>query len=124
MNTTKTLDPVREYYDSWKDGIEAYDESRVRAILAPDLVFEGPTGARRVGAEAFLKGLLDFIRLRRSVRMVEQLPAAGAAAALYECEMGPENTPMRFAEFFKVEGGKITELRLLFDASQYRTLTP
>lgn len=122
MSTTRTLEPVREYYDSWKDGIEAYDEARVRAILSPDLAFEGPAGVRRIGAEPFLKGLLDFVRLRRSVRIVQQLHSGNAAAVIYDCDMGMHRTPMRFAEFFTVADGKITELRLLFDASQYRAL--
>ena len=117
------MDPVREYYDSWKDGIESYDEGRVRAILAPDLVFLGPGGPERIGAEPFLKGLRDFIVLRRSVRMLQELHVGDAAAAIYECDMGADLVPMRFAEFFKIAGGKIAELRLIFDATQYRALT-
>lgn len=41
---------VQDYYDTLKDGMASFDEDRLRRILAPDLVFEGPIAGRHVGA--------------------------------------------------------------------------
>lgn len=43
-------------------------------------------------------------------------------AVLYDCELTRPAGTHRFAEFFRVEDGRITELRLLFDATEYRKL--
>jgi hypothetical protein len=59
-----------------------------------------------------------FIETMRSLNMVHQLYAGNTAATLYDAEM-PGGT-VRFAEFFRVEDGKIQTLRLVYDATEYR----
>ena len=39
---TSTAQIVQAYYDILTGGIAAYDPARLRALLATDLVFEGP----------------------------------------------------------------------------------
>lgn len=109
---------VRGYYDILKDGKASFDEERLRAILAPDLAFEGPIAGHRVGAEAFIKGVFGFAATMTSLAMVQQLHVGDEAATLYDAEM-PGGT-VRFAEFFRVADGRIQSLRLLFDATEYR----
>jgi len=46
--------------------------------------------------------------------------AGDLAAVLYEAEM--PGGSMRFAEFFRVEHGRIASIKLLYDAAQYRAL--
>ncbi len=109
---------VQDYYDTLKDGMASFDEDRLRRILAPDLVFEGPIAGRHVGAEAFIKGVAGFAETMRGLTMLQQLNAGNAAATLYDAEM-PGGT-VRFAEFFQTADGKIQSLRLLYDAHEYR----
>jgi len=113
-------DPVRAYYDSWKDGIDAFDEAGLRAALAPDLDFEGTLAGHRVGAEGFVRGVLGFVRLLRGFRVADEVSDDGGAAVLYDCELGPERETLRFAEFFTVAGGRITRLRLHYDGTAFR----
>lgn len=50
--------------------------------------------------------------------MLNRVCAGDLAAALYDARM-PGGT-VRFAEFFRVNVGKIQSLRLLYDATEYR----
>ena len=109
---------VSAYYDILKDGMASFDEGRLRAILAPDLAFEGPIAGNVVGAERFITGVSGFAGTMRGLTMVHQVRAGDEAAALYDAEM-PGGT-VRFAEFFQVAEGRIQSLRLLYDASEYR----
>ncbi|MGH9106703.1 MAG: nuclear transport factor 2 family protein [Acidimicrobiales bacterium] len=114
--TTEQL--VATYYDTLKDGMASFDGDRLRAILAPELAFEGPIAGKRVGAEAFIKGVAGFAETMKHLTMLHQLHESNEAAALYDAEM-PGGT-VRFAEFFAVADGKIGSLRLLYDATEYR----
>jgi ketosteroid isomerase-like protein len=119
IDTNDTAGPVvRAYYDILKEGTASFDEERLRAILASDLVFEGPIAGHVVGAERFIKGVSGFVETMRSLNMLHQLHAKDMAAALYDAEM-PGGT-VRFAEFLQIEDGKIHSLRLLYDATEYR----
>lgn len=109
-----TSELVREYYDTLKE----FDPERLRAILAPDLVFEGPIAGRRVGAEGFVRGASGFAQAMRGLDMLHVLDAGDEAAALYDAEL-PGGT-VRFAEFFSLAGARIATLRLLYDAAEYR----
>ncbi len=98
MDTTGEL--LETYYDTLKEGMASFNEGRrLRAILAPDLVFEGPIAGRVVGAERFIKGVLGFVETMQSLHMLHQLRAGDEAATLYDAEM-PGGT-VRFAEFFR-----------------------
>jgi ketosteroid isomerase-like protein len=122
MNDAQTAELVQAYYDSWKEGIESFDEARLRRILAPDLHFEGPISGSRDDAEPFLLGLADFVRSVQSYQPLQQVAAGDQASALYDCALSPSGGTMRFAEFFRVRDGRIQELRLLYDPNEFRRL--
>ncbi|HEY7063186.1 MAG TPA: nuclear transport factor 2 family protein [Chloroflexota bacterium] len=113
---------VQAYYDSWKGGMATYDEARLRSVLAPDLHFEGPIAGMRDGLEPFVVGLAGFVRALRACQMVQQVYTGDEAAALYDCELGAAGGTLRFAEFIRVQNGKIQEIRLLYDPSEFRRL--
>lgn len=114
--TTSTV--VQRYYAVLSPGTAVFDPAELRAILAPDLDFEGPIAGHRVGAEGFIKGVCGFAETVRGLDMVQQLCDGDQAAALYDAEL--PGGSVRFAEFFRVSEGKIRSLRLLYDAAQYR----
>jgi ketosteroid isomerase-like protein len=117
---TMTRDIVQAYYDILKTGAAAFDQAALRAILVPDLLFEGPIAGRRVGAEGFVQGVSGFVAVARNLTPVQEVISADEAAVLYDADL-PGGT-LRFAEFFAVTDGRIQSLRLLFDAAQYRAL--
>ena len=123
MATVKTeaAELVDAYYASWEQGIAAFDEARLASILADDLDFEGSIAGRRRGAAGFIGGLRRFVEgLRSPIRVVARVDGPAGAAVLYDADV--PGGAMRFGEFFEVAGGRITALRLLYDAGQYRAL--
>ena len=109
---------VHVYYDLLQGGAASFDEDRLRAILAPDLAFEGPIAGHRVGAEMFIRGVAGFAQTMRHLTMLQMLDAVDETAALYDADM-PGGT-VRFAEFFQATDGTLRSLRVLFDPAAYR----
>jgi hypothetical protein len=111
---------VRAYYDAWQNGMGSFDEGRLRELLAPDFVYEGPIAGRRVGPEPFLIGLGRFVSTLKSMRMLQQLQVGDESAAVYDCDLTSPAGTFRFAEFLRVQNGKIQEIKLVFDATRFR----
>jgi len=112
---------VRGYYDSWQNGIATFDNERLSDILAEDLDFEGSIAGKRRGAAGFLVGLQRFVEvLKAPIHFQHQVEAGDLAAVLYEAEL--PGGSMRFAEFLRVDGGRIASINLLYDPAQYRAL--
>jgi hypothetical protein len=107
------MDIIDTYYEILGD----FDPERLRAILAPDLTFEGSIMGRRTGAEPFIAGAADFAAAARAITMLQREPTA----ALYDAEL-PGGT-VRFAEFFEVADGRIRTLRLHYDAAAFKAAT-
>jgi len=120
MTTEKTLELVRAYYDSWKGLPGHCDESSLRRVLHPRLQFESPV-SKHDSSEAFLPGLTRFNGTVRARHMLQMFGSGDEAAAIYDCELTAPVDSLRCAEIFRVEGGCICSIRLVFDASAYRT---
>lgn len=115
-HTTTAQRVVGDYYDILAgDGL---DRDALRAILAPDLLFEGPVAGQRVGAEAFVTGVAGFVETCESLDFTQQMFTDDGAAAVYDARM--PGGQVRFAEFFEVRGDRIHALRLMFDPTDYR----
>ena len=118
---TETAELIDAYYDSWRTGIGSFDQTRVGAILAEDLDFEGPIAGKRTGAAGFIGGLRRFVEgLQAPISLLQRVGSGDEAAVLYDADL-PEGR-MRFAEFFVIDGGRIRAIKLLYDATQYRAL--
>jgi hypothetical protein len=104
------MDIIDTYYELLDD----FDAERLRAILAPDLDFEGSIMGRRSGAEPFIAGAAAFAAAAGSITMLQREPTA----ALYDAEL-PGGT-VRFAEFFEVADGRIRALRLHYDVAAFQ----
>jgi hypothetical protein len=125
MTTDNTRALVQVYYDCWKQGAGAYDQTRLRKLIAPKLEFASPI-TPRADAEAFFVGLGRFIKTLKSLHGLQLIAAGDEAAALYDCELiesAPVRT-LRCAEFFQISGERIQTIRLVFDASEYRKPRP
>ena len=112
---------VDAYYGSWRSGIASFDGTRLGAILAEDLDFEGPIAGKRRGAAGFIGGLTRFVEgLQAPISVIQQVETGEGAAVLYDASL-PEGS-MRFAEFFEVAVGRIQAIKLVYDAAQYRAV--
>ncbi len=113
---------VDAYYACWIHGLEAFDEARLREILAPGLVFNGTLAGHRIGAEGFLKGVAGVAAVVRSFTQVQRVEQGNEVAVVYDCELIRPAGVCRFAEFFRVEGGRIQSINLVYDGTEWRKL--
>ncbi len=118
--TRAATSTIETYYEILQAGPEGFDPEKLRSILAADLVFEGPIAGHRVGAEPFCKGVVGFVTALERLEMRQLLVMPDQAAALYDAEL--PGGSCRFAEFFELDAGVITTLRLLFDPKRYLEL--
>ena len=117
-----TVATVHAYYDTFRHGGARFDAERLLELLAPEVLFEAPLVGRRVGAPALVPGVERFAKSVTSFLLIQELCTGNEMAVLYDCGLTRPAGTHRFAEFFRVENGRITELRLLFDATEYRKL--
>ena len=62
--------------------------------------------------------------MRMLVEGPGRLPAEPDARHLYECDLSALAGTFRFAEFFRVRGGRVKLLRLVFDATEFKKRLP
>jgi hypothetical protein len=121
LTATKTAELIDAYYDSWRNGVSSFEETRLGPLLFDRLDFEGPIAGKRQGAAGFVGGLRRFVEgLQAPIRVVQRVDSAGQSAVLYDADL-PGGT-MRFAEFFHVGAGQIQAIKLIYDATQYLAL--
>ena len=108
---------LQAYYRILGGGIDVYDPAELRTLLADDLDFEGPLAGKRKGADGFCQGVKGFISRVTAIDVLQEVHGLDGSATLYEAHM--PGGPVRFAEFFTLNDGKITALRLHYDAEDY-----
>src|SRR6266851_297775 len=120
MSIDLTTDVTEAYYATWQNGIDSFDEAGLRGLLAADFVYEGPIAGRRPGVESFMQGLKAFVKTLQSLHMIAQVRAGNEAAFLYDCDVSQPAGTFRFADFLRVGDGQIHEVKLVFDATEFR----
>jgi ketosteroid isomerase-like protein len=108
---------VEAYHRAWTAG----DMAAARRCLADDLDFRGSIDTF-TNADDFVAALTQFQGMVRSVRVVQRLFDNEGGALLYDCDTAGPAGVIRTAEFFTVRDGKISEIRLVFDATELRKL--
>ena len=109
---------LSRYYEILGAGIDAYADGRdLLPLLTDDFVFEGPIAGRVAGGSRFAHGVRGFIETVREITLLQVVTGEGGAAVLYDAEM-PGGT-VRFSEFFELEGERIRELNIQYNAADY-----
>ena len=114
MNTRQLIET---YHSAWTSG----DFVAARACLADDLDFKGSIDSFHT-ADEFIAALRQFQGMLRQVTLLQSLFEQESAALLYDCDTASPAGVIRSAEFFTAKGGKISAIRLVFDASELRKL--
>jgi hypothetical protein len=114
MNTRQLIET---YHDAWTSG----DFATARACLADDLDFKGSIDTFQK-ADAFVAALKQFQGMLRKVTLLKSFFDQDGAALLYDCDTASPAGMIRTAEFFTTKGGKISQIRLVFDASELRKM--
>jgi hypothetical protein len=113
---------VDAYYAAWTNGSARFDPGTLRAILAQDLIFDGPLAGHRVGADGFLKALESIAASVRSFTVVHRLEQDNRVAVMYDCDLTRPAGVTRFAEFFTVDNDRIQSIDLQYDGTEWRKL--
>jgi len=109
---------LERYYRILTAGIDAYDpDGELRTLLADDLEFEGPISGKRTGAAGFCQGVRGFIANVSAIDVIQEVHGADASAMLYDAQM--PGGIVRLAEFFRLDDGRISTLRIHYDPAEY-----
>ena len=108
---------IEMYHAAWTTG----DFDTARRCLADDLDFKGSIDAFHK-ADDFIVALKRFQGMLRGVTIINSLFGQDGAALLYDCDTATPAGVIRTAEFFSTKNGMISEIRLVFDASELRKL--
>ena len=108
---------IETYHNAWTSG----DFSTARKCLADDLDFRGSIDTF-TKADDFIAALTQFQGMLRKVTVLRRFFSDEGAAFLYDCETPTPAGTIRTAEFFTIRKGKISEIRLVFDATELRKL--
>lgn len=106
---------VHAYFDAWTQGRFGV----ARQLLDDKLKFRGSID-HFDSADDFVTTLRLFGQMVQGVKLQEQFVDGDRAALLYDCITTTAAGAVRSAEFFKVRNGRITEIALIFDATQLR----
>ena len=108
---------IEAYHNAWTTG----DFATARHCLADNLDFKGSIDTFQ-RADDFLEALKRFKGMLREVRLIKSSFDHDGGALLYDCDTATPAGVIRTSEFFSVNGGVITEIRLVFDATELRKL--
>ncbi len=114
MNTRQLIET---YHHAWTSG----DFGATRACLADDLDFKGSIDTFQK-ADAYVAALKQFQGMLRQVTMLKSFFEQDSAVLLYDCDTLSPDGVIRTAEFFTIKGGKISEICLVFDATELRKM--
>jgi hypothetical protein len=110
---------IETYHNAWTAG----DFVTARRCLADDLDFKGSIDTFHK-ADDFVAALMRFHGMLRGVKLLKSFFNQDGAALLYDCDTMSPAGAIRTAEFFSTTNGRISEIQLVFDASELRKLMP
>ena len=110
---------IETYHNAWTTG----DFVTARRCLADDVDFKGSIETFHK-ADDLVGELKGFHGMLRGVKLLKSFFDQDGAALLYDCDTMTPAGVIRAAEFFSTSNGKISEIRLVFDASEFRKLMP
>jgi SnoaL-like domain len=98
------------YFEAW----QARDFARLRSVLADDVDFAGPLGRVRGGDEC-LRGLEGLSRIMTGIEVRKVFTDGPDVLTWYEMDTTVAD-PVPVANWMQVSDGKITRIRVAFDA--------
>ena len=101
------------YFDAWK----ASDFDTMRSLLAEDVRFEGPL-ATLEGAEDYMEGIQGLSKVISEI-VIQKIFVDGHDVLTWYDMHTTVASPVPVANWLHVEEGKITALRVAFDAREF-----
>ena len=98
------------YFDAWLAG----DFGRLRSVLADDVDFTGPMG-HVTGGDDCLRGLRGLAQIMTGIEVRKVFTAGSDVLTWYDMATKVAD-PVPVANWMQVQDGKITRIRVAFDA--------
>ena len=114
-SATETRRIVRAFHDARNFG----DFETAGTHLAPAFTFHSPL-LRYEDPAVYLASHAGFLAVVTGLDMISQLYGEGEATILYDLHTATPVGTQRTAEHFRLVDGRITEILLIFDASDWR----
>lgn len=115
MTTDRPADVAAAYFDAWK----GKDFATLRSLLADDVTFDGPL-ARLDNADDCVKGLEGMSQITTDVVVHKRFVDGADVLTWFDLHTTVAD-PVPTANWSHVEDGRITSIRVAFDA---RPLAP
>lgn len=108
----RALDVAHRYLTAFFAG----DLESLHDLLADNLVFEGPF-FQGDSAKAYMDALRESVPKAMKYHILNEFDSANEACVIYQFCKADVSTPM--AQYFEVQGKKITKIRLIFDSAAF-----
>ncbi|MDP9864193.1 MULTISPECIES: nuclear transport factor 2 family protein [Streptosporangium] len=114
---TQTRQIVRGYHEARFRG----DVPGAAARLAGAFTFRSPLMSS-TDPTGHLAGLAGFLQVVTGVDMISELYGESEATLVYDVHTATPAGTQRTAEHFRLDGGKITSITLIFDATPWQPM--
>lgn len=114
----QTRQAIDNYYASWSTG--KLDREKYNQAVAVDFEFRGSIDSVD-GRDNFWGAVQEFTAIIESVTFHSKIVQGDEGFVLYDAVTKPVGE-MRFAEHFRIENGKISKVRLVFDSYKLRPM--
>ena len=117
MSRTRTREVVRAYHDAYRRG----DVEAIGVLLAEPFAFRSPIMAFD-SPRQHLAALDRFVPFVTGVDMISELYGEGEATLVYDLHTSLPPKIQRTAEHFRVVGGRISSIIIIFDATPWQAI--
>ena len=111
---------TRQLVSAYRAARDAGDAQAAAGYLAPGFSFQSPL-MRLDDPDYYLAGYIAFQKMVTRTDLISELYGEGEATLLYNLHAPIPGETQRTAEHFRLAGGKIVSILLIFDASPWRS---
>ena len=111
---------AEQYWSAFSNG----DTAMLNDIINDDISFEGPM-VQLAGREPFMQAMTGLAQTWKcSHRPIQSVEDGETAVMLYDFVMTePVKQTVRMTEWFRARGGKLSEIKLMFDTAKFTSPT-
>jgi hypothetical protein len=115
-----TDNQTRQVVSAYRAACKAGDAETAASYLAPDFSFESPL-MRLADPHSYLASHIAFQKLMMRTDLISELYGDGEATLIYNLHAPIPGEIQRTAEHFRLAGGRIESILLIFDATPWRS---
>jgi hypothetical protein len=112
---------VLELGEAYFDALNQKDISRISALVDPAIKFKMPLG-EYLNRENFLSAVQRMLISSRTVRLKSKFASDNQGMFIYEIQFNDPVGTVKAASLMTVEGDKIKEIEVFFDARPFEKL--